>query len=80
VLPGPAIHADFTALAAFALTHKHTAACGIEITLSEGERLTDSQPGTPQQHNKRSRSQPVGVSPAHRMTATISSTLGGSAG
>lgn len=52
LLPGPAVHSDFAALAALALAHQHCAACLVEIASLNRERFTDSQPCTPQQDNQ----------------------------
>src|SRR4051794_27394803 len=58
LLPTPAIHADLAALAALATTHEHSTGRDVQIAFGERERLADAQPGTPQQHDKRPRSEP----------------------
>jgi len=48
LLPGPGVHADLAALAAFAAAHQDRAAARIEVAFGEGERFADAQPGAPQ--------------------------------
>lgn len=57
VLPCPQVHPNLAALAAFAAADKDAAADRVQIALSETERFADSQPGSPEQHDQRSRSQ-----------------------
>jgi hypothetical protein len=62
------------------VTDKQRAAVAIEVGLAERERLTDPQPAR-QSTTIRPRSlTPSGPSPAARITAMISSTVGGSGG
>jgi hypothetical protein len=78
-LPAPVVHADFAAASALAAADEQRAAALIEIGLGERERFVDAQPGSPDDDEA---AEPAAVcaSPAARMTAMISSTLGGSAG
>ena len=81
LLPGPVVHADLAAAAALAAPDQQRAAARIEVGLGERERLVDAQPGAPQHHDQAA--QPAAVHACRRrwrMTATISSTVGGSAG
>jgi hypothetical protein len=48
--------------------------------LEERERFPDAQSGSPQDHHQPARRRPCEFSPAARITAMISSTLGRSAG
>jgi hypothetical protein len=77
LLPPPAVHPDLTPLAALAVANQDGAALGIEIALAQGERLTDPKPGAPDHDDQTTKPDPVGASPAARMTAMISSTVGG---
>jgi hypothetical protein len=52
----------------------------VEVVLGDGDRLVDGQPRAPEQHDQRPQTGAVDPSPAWRMTATISSTVGGSGG
>ena len=67
------VHADFAAPAALAAPDEQRAAAMVEVGLAERERLVDAQAGAPQHHDQ-------AAQPAARMTATISSMVGGSAG
>ncbi len=80
LLQAPFVHADLAAAAALAVADQDRAAARVEVALGERERLLDPQPGAPQTTiTARSRA-PWRSSPAWRITATISSTVGGSAG
>ena len=74
------VHADLAAASALAAADEQRAAALIEIGLGERERLVDAQPGSPEEHDQGAQTAAVRPSPAARMTATISSTFGGSAG
>jgi hypothetical protein len=52
----------------------------VEIRLIEGECLADPQPGAPKDTMIPRNRTPSRLSPAARITATISSTVGGSGG
>jgi hypothetical protein len=78
--PVPAVHANLAALAALATPNEDRAASAVEIGLGEVERFADPQPGAPQDHDERPEPSAVGPVTGERMTATISSTVGGSAG
>jgi hypothetical protein len=79
-VPSPCVHADLAAAPALAAPDQERAAALIEIALGQSERLLDPQPGSPQDHDQGAWRRPWARSPAARMTAMISSTLGGSAG
>lgn len=79
VLPGPAVHADLATLVALAMADDHRSRASVEVGLGERERLADPQPrnnSTISAHNRT----PLAPAPAVRITAMISSTVGGSAG
>ena len=80
LLPAPVVHADLSAPAALAAADQQRAAARVEVGLGERERLVMRSPAR-QRTTIRPRSRrPWTPSPAPRMTATISSTVGGSAG
>jgi len=77
----PSGHPDFASLAAFPRPNEHGAAAAVEIAVLERVRFTYAQPSAPQQDDHRAKPVSVGtVVDRARMTATISSTVGGSAG
>ena len=80
VLPAPVVHADLAPATVLAIADQKCAAPRVEIALGEIEHSWIRRPA---RHSTtispRSRSPPT-PSPAWRMTATISSTRGGSAG
>jgi hypothetical protein len=80
LVPAPRVHAHLAAASALAATHEQRAASVIEIGFSEGQRFLDPQAARQRTTIKPRRRWPCASSPALRMTATISSTLGGSAG
>ena len=80
LLPGPAVHADLAAATALPAADEDRAAAGVEVSLGERERFVDAQPGAPEHDDHSAHPQAMGLVPAWRMTATISSTVGGSAG
>jgi hypothetical protein len=61
LVPGPTIHPDLAAFAAFAVPHKNRPANGIEICFREGERFADSQAGTPQNDDQGPEPDAVGI-------------------
>jgi hypothetical protein len=78
LIPGPAVHPDLAALPALASPNQHGAARAVKVRFGEIQRLAD-----PERHSITIRAHsraPSGPSPAARMTATISSIVGGSAG
>jgi hypothetical protein len=80
LLPGPAVHADLAALAALAVTDQDATDRGVQVTLGKASASLIRRPA---RHNKTMSvlvRKPYGVSPAQRMIATSSSTVGGSAG
>jgi hypothetical protein len=80
LLPRPAVHPDLSPTTALSRTNQNGAALPVKIGLGQRERLADPKPGTPE-HDDHPRSlMPSGPSPAARMTAMISSTVGGSGG
>jgi hypothetical protein len=80
LVPRPRVHADLATLAALATAHEDRAAHAIKVALGKRERFADPQAGAPQHDDQAAHPRPSGRSPAQRMTATISSTTGGSAG
>jgi hypothetical protein len=80
LLPPPRVHADLAAPAALTASDKQRAPARIEIALGKGERFLNAQPSSPQVTISPRRRRPCASSPAARMTAMISSTVGGSAG
>jgi hypothetical protein len=80
LLPGPPVHADLASLSAIAATNEDAAARPVKVTLGQRKRLADAQPGAQSTTMSARVLRPCVVSPATRMTATISSTAGGSAG
>src|SRR3954470_20864348 len=80
VLPGPLVHTDLAPAPALAAAHEQGPATVVEVGLVERERRADPK-SVRHSTTIRPRSRhPSGPSPAARMTATISSTRGGSAG
>src|SRR5436305_11666524 len=57
----PAVHSDLAALAALAAAHQHGAACPVEITLRQGERLADPQPCPPEHDDDAAQPKSVGA-------------------
>src|SRR5215211_2751228 len=80
VFPAPVVHPDLAAAAALAAAHQERAAARVEVALEQIERLLDPETGAPENHDQPRIRSPATPSPATRMTATISSTRGGSAG
>ena len=76
-LPRPAVHPDLTAPAAFSVPDEDRATDAIQVALGQRERFADPQPGTPSTTMTPRSLTPSGSSPAARMTAMISSTVGG---
>jgi hypothetical protein len=80
LLPWPAVDADLAAFAALAMADQDRASMSVKIALVERERFADRQPAR-QSTTIRPRSRIASASsPAARITAMISSTVGGSAG
>jgi hypothetical protein len=52
LLPGPVVHADLAAATALTAADEHCAAVGVEVSLAEGERFVDAQPGAPEDHDQ----------------------------
>jgi hypothetical protein len=80
VLPAPVVHPDLAAAAALTVPDEQRPAARIEVALVQVERFLDPQPGTQSNTIKARRRAPWTLPPAWHMTATISSTRGGSAG
>ena len=81
LLPAPGVHPDLAAPAALAVAHEQRAAPRIEVVFAERERLLDAQASAPEHDDQRAQARrPWRSSAASRITATISSTVGGSAG
>ena len=72
--PAPCVHADLAAASALAATDQHCAAALIEISLSERERLVDTQPGTPEHDDQAAQPAAVIAVTGDAHTAMISST------
>jgi hypothetical protein len=81
LLPAPGIHADLSPLPALAAANENRATVRVEIALGQGERLADPQSSAPQDDEQAAQTRTASpISPADRITRTISSTDGGSAG
>jgi hypothetical protein len=80
LFPRPTAHADFAPAATLAAPYEQRAASLVKIVFSQFQRLVNAEPGSPEDHDERAHPPAVRTSPAARMTATISSTLGGSVG
>jgi hypothetical protein len=79
LLPAPGIHADLAPSSAFPLSNEQRPAARVEIGFVEQERFLDPQARSPQDDDQPT--EPLTVrAPAARITAMISSTVGGSAG
>ena len=76
----PRVQANLAAFAVLPGADQHRPAGRIKIGLRESQCLTDPQPSAPQHHDDRPQPIAVDIGPAARITATISSTGGGSAG
>ena len=76
----PAAHADLASAAALAAANEHRPARTVEVGLGRGKRFADPQACAPQITISARRRAPSASSPAARMTAMISSIVGGSAG
>ena len=81
VLPRPRVHADFAAASALAPANEGAAADRVEVALGKREGLAGSavRPARAERSALGCAARVV-RSPARRITATISSTVGGSAG
>ena len=62
---------------ALAAAHRQRPAAGIEVALAERERLLDAQPAAPEHDDQRAQPEAMSVVGGLRMTAMISSTVGG---
>jgi hypothetical protein len=81
VFPAPLIHADLAPAAALAAANQQRSAPPLEVALGDGERLLEPQHGAPPDpRSSRAVLWPWRSSPVWRIAATISSTVGGSAG
>jgi hypothetical protein len=80
LLPCLVVHAALTPVPAPARTHQHRATPPVQIGLSERKRLADPKRCAPQHDDWTTKTLPCSVFPAARITATISSTVGGTAG
>lgn len=78
--PRPAVHAHLTSLSAFPAADEDRAVHDVEVGLLKRQGFADSESRAPKQHDQRAQPWPSGRSPTARITATISSTVGGSAG
>src|SRR3954469_6877804 len=80
LLPGPVVHADLAAAAALAASDQQRSAARVEVGLGECERFADAQASAPEHDDEPRSRRPWTPSPAWRITVTISSIVGGSAG
>jgi hypothetical protein len=78
--PSPCVHADLATTPALAAADQERGTAVIEIAFGESERFLHAQPGSPHDHDESAEAAAVRPVPGGRMTAMISSTLGGSAG
>jgi hypothetical protein len=79
LLPGPAIHPDLSPFAALSAPDEDGIAGRVQIALLEGECLADPEACRQSSTTSARSRSPWASSPTVRMTATISSTVGGSA-
>jgi hypothetical protein len=80
LVPAPGIHADLAPPPALAVGDKHRAAPGVEVALGQRQRFLDAQPAAPERDDQRPQPGAVAIVGVWRITAMISSTVGGSAG
>jgi hypothetical protein len=80
LLPGRLVHADLTPTTTLAASDDDRSTAAAEVRLVQRERLVDPKAGTPEHDDERPQAAAVRLSPAARITATISWTVGGSAG
>jgi hypothetical protein len=76
----PGVHADLAPAAALAAPDEQRAAALVKIGLGERERFLARSPARHRMTISARSRRPSASPPAARITATISSTLGGSAG
>ena len=79
-LPAPVVHTHLAASPALAATDQQGAAAAVEVGLAQRERFVDAKPGSPQHYDQAAQPATVQTVASGRITATISSTVGGSAG
>jgi hypothetical protein len=80
LFPGPGVHSDLTAATALTTADEDRAPAGVEVSFAERERFVERNPARQSTTISPRIRKPWGVAPAWRITATISSTVGGSAG
>lgn len=80
LLPSPIVHPNLAALATLAVADEHRSEPGLEVSLGERQGLADPKTGSREDDCQPSKAQSRRPLPAWRITATISSTRGGSAG
>jgi hypothetical protein len=78
MFPRALVHADLAAAAALAAAYDQRAATVREVRVIERQRLVDTQGRRQSTTTRPRKGRPWRPSPAARMTATISSTVGGS--
>jgi hypothetical protein len=61
LLPGPSVHPDLAAFAAFAVPNQDRASVGVEVALVQGERFADPQAGAPQHDDQAAQTDRAGV-------------------
>lgn len=79
-LKAPLVHADLPPATALAVADEDRATVRVEITLAERERLLDAKPAAPEDDDHGAQASAVAITSTWRITPTISSTVGGSAG
>jgi len=80
VIPGPAVHPDLAAFPALASSDQHGTARAVKVGFGEIQCLAVPEPARHSITIRARRRAPSRPSRAARMTATISSIVGGSAG
>jgi hypothetical protein len=80
LLPAPFVHPDLAAAATLAAADEDRSAPVVKVVLGQRQRFLDAQAGAPKNDDHRSQPPAWRSSDAWRMTATISSIVGGSAG
>jgi hypothetical protein len=76
----PGVHADLAPAPALCRNAQQRPALRVEVTFAQGKRLLDAQPGAPEHDDQAAWPPAAALVGDLRMTETISSTVGGSAG
>ena len=80
LFPAPPVYPYLAPSAALALADLHRTTPLVEVILAQRERFLDAQPRAPEHHDHRTQRPSVAIGDRVAITATISSTVGGSAG